>query len=59
LGGGLLTHDSAAGYVFIQSTEISGMDEFEEVVNLESLATQKDPFKEKLVELAKEHGESL
>lgn len=45
--------------VIIESTEISGSNDFEEVVNLSELAAMKDPFKEKLIELAKAHGETL
>jgi hypothetical protein len=45
--------------VIIENTEISGMDVFEEVVNLADLAALRDPFKEKLTEVAKQHGEDL
>lgn len=45
--------------VIIESTEISGTDTFEEVVNLEALTALKDPFKDKLVELAQQHGEKI
>jgi hypothetical protein len=34
--------------VFKESIEISGMDPFEEVVNLDDLVALKDPFKERL-----------
>jgi hypothetical protein len=43
-------------HVLRESIEICGMDAFEEVVNLDELVALKDPFKEKLVESAKEHG---
>jgi len=43
--------------VIIESTEISGTDTFEEVVNLEALTALTDPFKDKLIELAQQHGE--
>jgi hypothetical protein len=42
--------------VIIQSTEISGRDAFEEVVDVEALVAMKDPFKERLMDLAKTHG---
>ena len=45
--------------VIIESTEISGTNAFEEVVDLGELAKLGDPFKEKLVELAKQHGETI
>jgi hypothetical protein len=45
--------------VIIESTEISGTDTFEEVVNLEALTALKDPFKDKLIELAQQHGEKI
>lgn len=39
--------------VIIQSTEISGRDSFEEIVDVEGLLAMRDPFKEKLIELVK------
>jgi hypothetical protein len=41
----------------IESTEISGTDTFEEVVNVCDLANLRDPFREKVLELAKSLGE--
>jgi hypothetical protein len=43
--------------VIVESTEISGNDAFEEVVNMAELSALGDPLKEKLLELAKQHGE--
>jgi hypothetical protein len=43
----------------IESTEMAGTDTFEEVVSLSDLANLRDPFREKLVELAKAQGETL
>jgi hypothetical protein len=43
----------------IESTEISGTDSFEEVVSLSDPAVMRDPFRDKIVELAKAHGEEL
>jgi hypothetical protein len=45
--------------VIIETTELSGTDAFEEVINLEVLAALKDPLKETLVDLAKSHGEKI
>jgi len=45
--------------LIIESTEMSGTNSFEEVVSLSDLAVLRDPFREKLIELAKAHGEDL
>lgn len=45
--------------VVIENTEISGSDTFEEVINLDELSKLRDPFKDKLLELAKQHGELI
>jgi hypothetical protein len=42
--------------VIIESTEISGTDVFEEVINLDEVAALRDPFKEQLMELVRNHG---
>lgn len=39
--------------VLIESTEISGLNAFEEVVNTEDIEGMKDPFREKLLEVIK------
>jgi hypothetical protein len=44
--------------VIIESTEISGMDVFEEIVNIEDVARLRDPLKEKLTALIQQYGES-
>ena len=41
--------------VIIESTEISGMDVFEEIVNIEDVARLRDPLKEKLSALIQEY----
>lgn len=41
-----------ADQVIIESTEISGMDAFEEVVKLDDIAGMREPLKEKLLKLA-------
>lgn len=45
--------------VIIESTEISGMDAFEEVVNIDDIVQLTDPLKQRLLELVKSHGEEL
>ncbi len=45
--------------VIIESTEISGMDAFEELVNVEEILNLGDLFKEKLLEIIKSHGEDV
>ena len=45
--------------IIIESTEISGRSAFEEVVNLEDIPRIQDPLKERLLELARSHGENL
>ena len=45
--------------VIIETTELTGSDAFEEVIDLEGLATLRDPMKDSLVELARAHGEQV
>jgi hypothetical protein len=45
--------------VILESTELSGMGAFEEVVNPEEIDRMRDPFKERLLELVKSHGIDL
>lgn len=45
--------------VLIESTEFSGLAAFEEVVSLDDLAGLRDPLKERLLDIAKSHGEHL
>ena len=42
--------------VIIESTEISGMAVFEEVLNPDDVTALRDPLREKLMDLAKQHG---
>jgi hypothetical protein len=42
--------------VLIESTEISGLNAFEEVVNAEDIVEMKDPFREKLLEVIRENA---
>ena len=43
--------------VILQSVELSGMDAFEEVINLDDIERIDDPLKNSLLELARSHGE--
>jgi hypothetical protein len=45
--------------VIIESTEISGQNAFEEIINLDDLRTLEDPLKSRLIELARTHGVEL
>ena len=45
--------------VIIESTEISGMDVFEEVVNIDDIVNLSNSLKGRLIELVKSHGENL
>jgi hypothetical protein len=45
--------------VIVENTEISGMNVFEEVINIEDLARMRDPLKERLITLVKSHGIDL
>lgn len=43
--------------VIMKSVDISGMDAFEEVINTDDIARMDDPLKNRLIELARNHGE--
>jgi hypothetical protein len=45
--------------VLMNHTEIAGTDAFEEVVDLDSIASLRDPVREKLIDLARSHGLSI
>ena len=45
--------------VVVESAELTGMDTFEEVVNVAEIARVPDPFKERLLELAGRHAPEL
>ena len=45
--------------VILQSAELTGMDAFEEVVNVQDLSRLSDPLKDRLVELARQHAPEL
>lgn len=45
--------------VIIESTEISGLDAFEEVVNVEAIEEMKDPFRERLLEVIRTNTPDL
>jgi hypothetical protein len=42
--------------VMLQSAELTGMDAFEEVVNADDLARLRDPFKDRLLEIARQQA---
>jgi hypothetical protein len=43
----------------IETAELTGMDAFEEVVNVDDIARLPDPFKEKLMQIAHQHAPEL
>jgi hypothetical protein len=45
--------------VIVETTELSGSDTFEEVIDLDALRGLRDPLKESLLDLAREHGEKV
>jgi len=45
--------------VILQSAELTGMDAFEEVVNVPDLAQLRDPLKERLLDVARQHAPEL
>jgi hypothetical protein len=45
--------------VVVESAELTGMDAFEEVVNVEDIARLRDPLKERLLEIARQHAPQI
>src|SRR5262249_14999200 len=45
--------------VLLQSAELTGMDAFEEVVDVEELSNLRDPLKERLLELVRQQAPEL
>jgi hypothetical protein len=45
--------------VIIESTELSGMSAFEELVNIEAVVGLRDPLRERLIDLIRGHGAEL
>jgi hypothetical protein len=45
--------------VILQSAELTGMDAFEEVVNVDDLAQLRDPLKERLLQIARQQAPEL
>ena len=45
--------------VILQSAEMTGMDAFEEVVDVNDLSHLRDPLKERLIEIARQHVPEL
>lgn len=48
-----------ADNVILESAELTGMDAFEELVNVDDLARLKDPLKEKLMDIARQQAPEL
>jgi len=45
--------------VILQSAELTGVDAFEEVVNVQDLSNLRDPLKQRLLDIAKQHAPEL
>jgi hypothetical protein len=45
--------------VIVESAEVSGMDAFEEIVNINDIARMRDPLKDRLIEVVKSYDGSL
>ena len=45
--------------LILESTELSGMAAFEEIINLDDIQKIREPFKEQLLDLVKSHSEDL
>ena len=45
--------------VILESAELTGMDAFEEIVNVDDLAQLRDPLKARLLEIARQHAPEL
>ena len=43
----------------IESAELTGMDAFEEVVKVEEIAALPDPFRQRLLEIARQQAPEL
>ena len=54
--GASISTESPPDDVIAESTEISGMDAFEEVVNPDDILRMRDPLRERLLEIAAAHG---
>ena len=55
LGAGVAT-ERPSDAVIIESAEVTGMDAFEEVVKVEDIHQLRDPLREQLLEIAKQHA---
>lgn len=45
--------------VILETAELTGMDAFEEIVNVDDLTRLRDPLKERLLEIARQHAPEL
>jgi hypothetical protein len=53
--GPTVTTSRPSDAVIIESAELTGMDAFEEIVRVEDLSALKQPFKERLLDIAQQH----
>jgi hypothetical protein len=54
-----LTTTRPSDAVILQSAELTGVDAFEELINVDDLSQLGDPFKERLLNVAREHALEL
>jgi hypothetical protein len=54
-----ITTRRPADDVILQSAELTGMDAFEEVVNVRDLSHLRDPLRDRLLELARQYAPEL
>jgi len=54
-----VTTERPSDAVILQSAELTGMDAFEEVVDIEQIQQLRDPFREQLLNIAREHTPQL
>jgi hypothetical protein len=45
--------------VVVESAELTGIDAFEEIVNVDDIGRVADPVKERLMEIARQHVPAL
>lgn len=52
----MITTSRPPDEVMVESTEVSGMDAFEEIVNVEDIAKMRDPLRDRLIEIIETHS---
>jgi hypothetical protein len=55
IGAGVAT-ERPSDAVIMESAELTGMDAFEEVVKVEDIQQLRDPLREQLLEIARQHA---